>query len=67
MFGAGTHHTPWDDLPSLGDIFAQFFSFFIIYAGHFVDAKVTNLRAALAPLSELIVHDLTPFKNLLSI
>jgi hypothetical protein len=56
MFGASTHHAPWDYLPSLGDVFAQFFRFFIIDAGHFVYAKVTDLRAALAPLPELIVH-----------
>jgi hypothetical protein len=60
MFGTGTHHAPWDYLAPLGDIFAQFFRLFIVYACHFVDAKMTDLRAALAPLSELIVHDPTP-------
>jgi hypothetical protein len=56
MFGASARHAPWNYLPSLGDVFAQFFRFFIVDAGHFVDAKVTDLRAALAPLPELTVH-----------
>jgi hypothetical protein len=56
MFSAGTHHTPWDYFAPLCDIFAQFFRFFIVNASHFLDAKVTHLRAALAPLSELIIH-----------
>jgi cobalamin-dependent methionine synthase I len=57
MLGTGSGDASGDYLAPVRDISAQFFGFFIVDAGNPVHAVMTNFWAALAALSEIVIHD----------